>query len=167
MRLVLETNDSMKFETDTDVMNRSRLIGNMVADLGDQNESFTLNVTCRTLHKVMEYLVQHRHDPLPEYNDDATPEQIRERRRADVSYWDRKYVESMETDQELFFDVMKAADYLDIQPLLDLTIATVANRIRNMNPEGIRQYYNIPNDFTPKEQAEVDEEAVSAALISI
>lgn len=51
-----------------------------------------------------------------------------------------------------------AANYLDIKPLLDLTCATVASMIKGKTPEEIRKTFNIVNDFTPEEEAQVREE---------
>ena len=43
-------------------------------------------------------------------------------------------------------------------PLLDLTCATVASMIKGKTPEEIRKTFNIVNDFTPEEEAQVREE---------
>lgn len=51
-----------------------------------------------------------------------------------------------------------AANYMDIKPLLDLTCATVASMIKGKTPEEIRKTFNIVNDFTPEEEAQVREE---------
>lgn len=47
---------------------------------------------------------------------------------------------------------------MDIKPLLDLTCATVATMIKGKTPEEIRAHFNIVNDFTPAEEAQVREE---------
>jgi S-phase kinase-associated protein 1 len=50
---------------------------------------------------------------------------------------------------------LQAANFLDIQPLLDLTCKTVADMIKGKSPEQIRQEFDIQNDFTPEELEEV------------
>jgi S-phase kinase-associated protein 1 len=47
---------------------------------------------------------------------------------------------------------------MDIKPLLDLTCAAVASMIKGKTPEEIRKTFNIVNDFTPEEEAQVREE---------
>lgn len=50
---------------------------------------------------------------------------------------------------------MQAANFLDIQSLLDLTCKTVADMIKGKTPEQIRSEFDIENDFTPEELDEV------------
>jgi len=45
----------------------------------------------------------------------------------------------------------KAANYLDIKGLLDVTCKTVANMIKGKTPDEIRRTFNIKNDFAPQE----------------
>ena len=51
--------------------------------------------------------------------------------------------------------VWQAANYLDIKGLLDVTCKTVANMIKGKSPEEIRKTFNIKNDFTEEEEAQV------------
>lgn len=47
---------------------------------------------------------------------------------------------------------------MDIKPLLDLCCARIASFIKGKTPEQIRTNLNIPNDFTPEEEAAVKAE---------
>ena len=69
--------------------------------------------------------------------------------------WDAKYCE---IDQEMLFETILAANYMDIKSLLDLSCAKVAALIKGKTPEEIRKTFNIVNDFTPEEEAQVREE---------
>jgi S-phase kinase-associated protein 1 len=68
------------------------------------------------------------------------------------------YATFVGVDQEVLFELILAANYMDIKPLLDLTCATVASMIKGKTPEEIRKHFNIVNDFTPAEEAQVREE---------
>lgn len=68
------------------------------------------------------------------------------------------YARFVSVEQEVLFELILAANYMDIKPLLDLTCATVASMIKGKTPEEIRKTFNIVNDFTPDEEAQVREE---------
>ncbi len=64
----------------------------------------------------------------------------------------------VKVDQSTLFELILAANYLNIKPLLDLCCLTVANMIKGKTPEEIRKTFNIVNDFTPEEEEEVRRE---------
>ncbi|PWN25704.1 putative negative regulator sulfur controller-3 [Jaminaea rosea] len=150
--VVLETSDQERFTVDKDVAERSLLIKQMLDDLGDSDMPIPLpNVTSNVLKKVLEYCGHHRHEPvLP------TDEGEESRKRlTDISEWDQKFIS---VDQEMLFEIILAANYLDIKPLLDVGCKTVANMIKGKTPEEIRRLFNIQNDFTPEEEAQIRKE---------
>ena len=69
-----------------------------------------------------------------------------------VGEWDADFVS---VDQEMVFEIILAANNLDIPSLLDLACAKVASLIKGKTPEEIRETFNIVNDFTPEEEAQV------------
>merc|ERR1719174_3400528 len=73
----------------------------------------------------------------------------------EVKTWDTDFVK---VDQGTLFELILAANYLNIKTLLDLTCLTVANMIKGKTPEEIRKTFNIKNDFTPEEEEEVRRE---------
>ena len=90
------------------------------------------------------------------------------RRATDISEWDAKFIQ---VDQEMLFEIILAANYLDIKSLLDIGCKTVyvwrrvpthasANMIKGKQPEEIRKLFNIQNDFTPEEEAQIRRENV-------
>ncbi|RWS18102.1 S-phase kinase-associated protein 1-like protein [Leptotrombidium deliense] len=68
--------------------------------------------------------------------------------------------ENKKVDQETLFELILilAVSYLDIKGLLDVTCKTVANMIKGKTPEEIRKTFNIKNDFTEEEEAQVRKE---------
>lgn len=63
--------------------------------------------------QVLEYCEHHRGDPLPAA--DATDSDDARKRTTDISEWDQKFIT---VDQEMLFEIILAANYLDIKPLL-------------------------------------------------
>ena len=68
------------------------------------------------------------------------------------------YADFVDVEQVMLFELILAANYMDIKPLLDLTCATVASMIKGKTPDDIRTTFNIKNDFTPEEEKQVREE---------
>ena len=58
---------------------------------------------------------------------------------------------SFQVDQVTLFELILAANYLDIKGLLDVSCKTVANLIKGKSPEEIRKTFNIKNDFTSED----------------
>ncbi|CAN0891936.1 SKP1-like protein 4 [Linum grandiflorum] len=50
---------------------------------------------------------------------------------------------------------LKAADYLNIKELLDLTCQKAADMLSGKTTEEMRKIFNIKNDFTPEEEANI------------
>ena len=73
----------------------------------------------------------------------------------DIGDWDRAY---MQVEDAMIFEIIMAANYMDIQPLLNLGCKTVANMTRGKSPEEIRKTFNIENDFTAEEENQIHRE---------
>lgn len=65
-------------------------------------------------------------------------------------------------DQEVLFELILAANYMDVKALLDLCCAKVASMMKGKTAEQIRKTFNIVNDFTPEEEAAIIAENKSA-----
>ncbi|KAF7129020.1 hypothetical protein RHSIM_Rhsim10G0208000 [Rhododendron simsii] len=102
------------------------------------------NVTSKILAKVIEYCKKHVETPNTE---DRFAED-------ELETWDAEFVK---VDQPVLFDLILAANYLNIKSLLDLTCQTVADMIKGKTPDEIRKTFNIKNDFTPDEEEEEEE----------
>ena len=64
----------------------------------------------------------------------------------------------VDISQERLFEIILASNKLGLRSMLDLACAQVAAMIKGKTPEEIRQTFNIVNDFTPEEEAQVQAE---------
>lgn len=53
---------------------------------------------------------------------------------------------------------VQAANYLNVEDLLDLGCTTVADKMKGRTPEEIHNIFEIENDYTPEQEAEVRKE---------
>lgn len=83
------------------------------------------NVKGAILKKVIEYMNRHRDNPMKEIEKPLKSNNMKEV----VGEWDAKFVE---VEQEELFELILAANYMDIKPLLDLTCAKVASMIKGL-----------------------------------
>ncbi|KAA8532009.1 hypothetical protein F0562_006849 [Nyssa sinensis] len=133
-KITLKSSDGESFEVEEVVALESQTIKHMIEDDCADSVIPLPNVTSKILAKVIEYCKKHVESPK---TDDRSAEE-------EIKIWDADFV--------------KAANYLNIKSLLDLTCQTVADMIKGKTPEEIRKTFNIKNDFTPEEEEEVRRE---------
>ncbi|KAJ3417119.1 suppressor of kinetochore protein mutant [Chytridiales sp. JEL 0842] len=148
----LTSNDGQEFNVPKEVATQSILIKNMLEDVGDADDQpIPLpNVSAPILSKVIEYATMHKDDPPP-----PPEEEMRPKSSEDIEEQDREF---MNVDQGTLFELILAANYLDMKNLLDLGCKTVANMIKGKTVEEIRKTFNIVNDFTPEEEEQIRKE---------
>ncbi|KAI9182349.1 hypothetical protein LWI28_024476 [Acer negundo] len=114
-KILLRSSDGETFEVEEAVALESQTIKHMVEDDCANNEIPLPNVSSSVLSKVIEYCKKHvdsgsksKSNKKPIDDDDITA-------------WDANFVK---VDQNTLFDLILAANYLDINGLLDLTCQT-------------------------------------------
>jgi S-phase kinase-associated protein 1 len=146
--LKLKSSDNEIYQVPKKICMMSELIKTMAEGDKDADDIPLLNVKSTVLKKVVEYMRYHAENPPKDIEKPLKSPNMAEV----VSQWDADFVD---VDQELLFELILAANYMDIKPLLDLSCAKVASMIKGKNPEQIRKTFNIVNDFTPEEEAAV------------
>ena len=68
------------------------------------------------------------------------------------------YADFINVDKAIVFELISAANFMDIPPLLELGCLAVACMITGKSTEEMRTILNITNDFTPDEEAAIREE---------
>ncbi|CAL9072307.1 unnamed protein product [Musa textilis] len=149
-KITLRSSDGEVFEVDVAVAMESQTIKHMIEDDCAENGIPLPNVNAKILAKIIEYCRKHVDAAASKSSDDASKAADDE-----LKTWDAEFVK---VDQATLFDLILAANYLNIKGLLDLTCQTVADMIKGKTPEEIRKTFNIKNDFTPEEEDAVRRE---------
>lgn len=149
MSIKLRSSDGIIFEASLKVAKCSETIKTMLEDLGideSVNEVVPLpTVSSRTLSKILEWADHHKDDTLLKITKDID----------ELSPWDFEFIK---IDQATLFDIILAANFLDIKNLLDIGCTAVANIMKGKSPEELRKTFNVKNDFTPEEMEQVRRE---------
>ena len=145
------SSDGEKFQVSEKAARRSQLIKGIIDDYPDDPEVPLHNVKSAILQRIISYLENYRdtepreiEKPLPSNNFNDC-----------VDAWDFQFIDM---EIEVIFEIIFAANYMDIKPLLELASSKIASIIKGKSPEEIRRIFNIQNDFTPEEEAQIREE---------
>lgn len=137
------------------VANVSKLFKTMNEDVDDDEDEIEVipvpNVTHKTLKKVLEfceYFLEHGMDEIEKPLRSQIMTEI-------VSEWYANYID---IDNIEIFNIVSAANYLDILELLQLGCAKVASMIKGKTPEEIKKEFNIENDLTEEEKESITQE---------
>ncbi|XP_037893763.1 S-phase kinase-associated protein 1-like [Glossina fuscipes] len=150
----LQSSDNEIFNTDAQVAKCSGTIKTMLEDCGMESGGNVIvplpNVNSEILRQVIIWANYHKDDPQPTEDDED-----KEKQSDDISLWDAEF---LKVDQDTLFELILAANYLDIKGLLDIACKTVANMIKGKTSAEIRKTFNIRNDFTPAEEDQIRRE---------
>ncbi|CAL5062264.1 unnamed protein product [Urochloa decumbens] len=155
--ITLISSDNEKFEVTEATATLSQTIRHMIEDGCTDGGVPLPNVTSKILARVIEYCKKHATAAAGEevssssFSDAAVGVPGEE----ELEEFDDAF---LEVDRATLFDLILAANYLDIKGLLNLTCQKVADSVKGKTPEQIREMYNIVNDLTPEEEAEIRRE---------
>uniref|UniRef100_A0A7S3MZK2 SKP1-like protein n=1 Tax=Strombidium inclinatum TaxID=197538 RepID=A0A7S3MZK2_9SPIT len=144
--------DGEEVEVDREIACKSVLIKGIVEDNADADDAIPLpSVKKATLDKIIEYCTHIHSNAPPEIE-----KPLRSSNLGDVvNEW---YANFVNLEQEVLFELIMAANFMDIKSLLELACAKVASLIKGKTIPEIRRFFNIENDFTPEEEAQIMDE---------
>ncbi|KIK54310.1 hypothetical protein GYMLUDRAFT_77159 [Collybiopsis luxurians FD-317 M1] len=118
------------FTVEKDVAFCSLLLRNILEDIGPSSDPIPLpNVSTAALKKVLEYCTIHCGEEPPDPDEDDT-------RKREITFndWECQFIA---VDQEFLFEIILAANYLDIKGLIDLGCKQLALMIQGKSTEEI------------------------------
>ena len=155
--VTLISSDGERFEVPEAAATMSQTIRHMIED-GCTDGGIPLpNVTARTLAKVLEFCNEHAAAAAAAAagSEAGSSSNAGKDGGADLAGFDKAFVD---VDKDTLYDLLLAANYLNVKPLLDLCCQKVADMIRGKTAEQIRQEFGIKNDFSPEEEEEIRKE---------
>jgi len=155
--ITLVAADNSEIEVETKVVKGSQMITDMINKQGDNCSKIPLHtIKKNVLKKVIEFLNYHADIKKP-YPIIMTPLQNSDLTKLTPSLdqWDINYINC---NQEMLYELILAANILNISSLMQLCAARVASMMKGKTADQIRNTFNIKNDFTPDEIAIMEEE---------
>ncbi len=143
-KVKLITMDGETVEVDVDIA--SILVKGIIDDPDVGDEIPLPQIKRSILDKIIEYCTYIHSNQPPEIEKPLRSAQLSDC----VSQW---YADFVNVDQEILFELILAANFLNIKSLHELACAKLASHINGMAITEIRQFFNIENDFTPEEEA--------------
>mmetsp|Transcript_9472 Transcript_9472/g.14535 ORF Transcript_9472/g.14535 Transcript_9472/m.14535 type:complete len:196 (-) Transcript_9472:188-775(-) len=111
------------------------------------------NVKSSVLAKVIEFCKHYVEEPMSEI---PKPIKFGKQVKDVVQPWFGEFVNGV--DYVMLFELILAANYLDIKALLDITCARVGLLIMNKTPDEIRNLFGITEPFSPELETQLREE---------
>ena len=151
-KVKLQCNDNEIVEVDVAAAEKSVLIKGLIEESGVEEEIPLPQINKKTLEKVIVFCTHICTNEPPEIDKPLSHSDMTQV----VDAWWAEYID-IGTQEELF-ELVMAANYLDVKSLLELSCAKVASQIKGKSIPEIRKYFSIENDFTPEEEALIAEE---------
>ena len=147
--ITLQSCDGEIFHVDKTIVIKFKTIKTLLEDCGDEDDEVIplSNVNSDILKRVIQWAEHHKNDPEDNDNQDMIP--------AEIPSWDSDFLNVSVTT---LLDLNMAANYLDIKGLLALTLRTFANMMTGKTPEELRKTFNIEDDLTEAEKAQIMKE---------
>ncbi|RLO06911.1 hypothetical protein DYB28_010405 [Aphanomyces astaci] len=150
--LTLTSSEGDAFEVPVHVATMSEVVRQVVEDTADSDDVDIPLAAVKThvLVKVVEFINYHHEHPM---KDIPTP--ITTSFEDVVDDWDLDFINE---SYEMIFELILAANYLNISPLLNLACAKISGVIHGRSPDQIREIFDIDEPFTAEEEAFIRQE---------
>ena len=152
----LKSSDGKIFEVPIDILQKSKLFDDINQnDEDEENEIELKEVDGKNLERIIEYLKHYKDmepkeipKPYPERTNDAFFRSILN------DDWTFDFLQNMTSDEAI--NLVNAANYLQIDGLLNILAAKLAYEMCNCEEEEAKQKFGIECDMTKEELAEFD-----------
>jgi S-phase kinase-associated protein 1 len=133
--ITIQSSDNHEFiEVEEKLARMSKTISNMIDEMNSDSDHPLLfhNINSRILTKIFDYCkyYEENHKPDEDY------------KTAEFTPWQKEFCNM---DNEILFQLIVAANFLEIRPLLAITCRTVASMVKGKTIFEIRDQFRIPD----------------------
>ena len=152
----LKSSDGQIESVDIKLLDKSKLLKGLIEDYQGDDDEIPLNeVDHKNLKLILEYL-EHFKDKEPKDIPKPYPEEVDEEFFKNIldDQWTFDYLQKLKLDECI--SLVNAANYLQIDGLINLLAAKLAYEMSNCSVEEAKQKFQIEDDMTEEEKAEYD-----------
>jgi len=143
MNIVLRTRDDVCVDVASEDVQLSVLLKTVLEGVDEDGMEIPLpNVSHAVLQKLLEFM---RHYKTDQMRSIEKPLPMNKEFVDVVGQWYNAFIETFEGIDSLY-ELIKAADYMDIPPVHELACARLAYRIRGKEPNEIRKILGLTDD---------------------
>ncbi len=106
----------------------------------------------RVLSKTVDFLHMHVHTPMAAVEKPIVSDVLSE------VVGSTEYAQFVDVDRDFVFELVLAANYMQIEPFLELVCAKLATMIKGKSPDQLRAAFDIPDEFTEDEVTAINNE---------
>ena len=160
--LILRSEDGQDFTVDYEDLKLSKLV---IESIDDHTNITTHNTHTHNnleilpllkikgviLSKVIEFCQHYTADPMTPISMPFTSDLMEDM----VQPW---YCAYSSVDDVMKYELLSAANFMNIEPLMDLMCLKISVMIKGKSGDEIRRIFNIPLELSPEEEEEIHEE---------
>ena len=170
LSIKLKSKDSSIYEVTENIAKQSGLLKNLldlenIEQKGDNDVIPLYEVDSKTLELIIKWCSYHENDDddakffnngnKKNYNNDD--ELYYKTNNRKLSLWDQKFLNELQINT--LINLINAANYLNIEHLLDISCNFIANSvIKGKSPEELRTIFQIEDDLSPEEKIRIEKE---------
>jgi S-phase kinase-associated protein 1 len=146
MTITLKSSDGQQFQIDIKSAKRSTYIADLIEEHKGETEFLIPEVEAKILKKIVEYLIHYKETEPKDIKrplKDSKIEKI-------LDKWDYTYITSFALADCV--DLLNAATFMDIQPLLRLMCARIAALMIELPLDEVKTTFGIECDMTEEEK---------------
>ena len=143
----IKTNDGKEVDLSSKAALRSGLLKGMMDDYQDATEFSLNNVDGDTLVRVKDYLTHYQNEEPKIIEKPLKSNDFKDL----ANEWDYKFLDLNDND---ILAIIKAANFMDIKPLLELVSVKITCKLRGTTTQSIRKDFNI-DSFNKEEEEQI------------
>ena len=140
--ITLQSNDGQKFLVERKIAEKSKMIREMLEHTEDEEGQEIVAPLSEVNGEILKIIVEWIKHSDAQASEDKKEEP---EKKPELSQWDEDFLKKI--NQPVLYDLILAANYMEIKGLLDLTCRSVARIIQGKSAEEIRKHFGIQNDL--------------------